>query len=177
MKRNMKTKTPLAPNQKIFIDLEFLEDGKTIELISIAAVREDGAEYYAVNSEFDWDKCQDEWLREHVLPHVENTASWDKKPKQQIAEEMKKFAGKNPEFWADYASYDWIGLCQLYGKMIELPPTWPKFVRDVQQLQDEVRKTKTTKRLSTLRPHNSPEHHPLYDARDCKARYDYLCSV
>jgi hypothetical protein len=30
-------------------DLEFLEDGRTIELISIGMVCDDGREYYAVN--------------------------------------------------------------------------------------------------------------------------------
>jgi hypothetical protein len=35
----------------IYYDEEFLEDGRTIELISIGLVREDGAEYYAVSKD------------------------------------------------------------------------------------------------------------------------------
>ena len=38
---------------RIFYDTEFLDDGKTIDLISIGMVAEDGRELYAVSSEFD----------------------------------------------------------------------------------------------------------------------------
>ena len=34
---------------KYFYDTEFIEDGSTIELISIGVVAEDGREYYAVS--------------------------------------------------------------------------------------------------------------------------------
>src|SRR5258707_10218857 len=54
---------------KIHYDTEFLEDGKTIDLISIGMVREDGAEYYAENSEADWDRMKkSDWLVRNVLP-------------------------------------------------------------------------------------------------------------
>lgn len=39
-------------------DTEFLEDGSTIELISIGIVCEDGREYYAVNSDMDEKRAQ-----------------------------------------------------------------------------------------------------------------------
>jgi hypothetical protein len=38
---------------KYFYDCEFLEDGKTIDFISIGIVAEDGREFYAVSNEFD----------------------------------------------------------------------------------------------------------------------------
>lgn len=38
---------------RYFYDTEFIEDGHTIELISIGVVAEDGREYYAVSTEFD----------------------------------------------------------------------------------------------------------------------------
>src|SRR5258707_3917723 len=54
---------------KLHYDTEFLEDGKTIDLISIGMVREDGAEYYAENSEADWDRMKkSDWLVRNVLP-------------------------------------------------------------------------------------------------------------
>ncbi len=54
---------------KIYYDTEFIEDGKTIDLISIGMVREDGAEYYAENSEADWDRMKkSDWLVRNVLP-------------------------------------------------------------------------------------------------------------
>lgn len=38
---------------RYFYDTEFIDDGRTIELISIGMVSEDGREYYAVSTAFD----------------------------------------------------------------------------------------------------------------------------
>lgn len=38
---------------RYFYDTEFIEDGQTIELVSIGIVAEDGREYYAVSTDFD----------------------------------------------------------------------------------------------------------------------------
>lgn len=52
-------------------DTEFLEDGATIELISIGIVCEDGREYYAVNHDADWKRIEkDDWLMTNVVPHL-----------------------------------------------------------------------------------------------------------
>jgi hypothetical protein len=52
-------------------DLEFLEDGRTIELISIGMVCDDGREYYAVNSDAPWEKIRkNDWLIRNVLPSL-----------------------------------------------------------------------------------------------------------
>jgi hypothetical protein len=52
-------------------DTEFLEDGTTINLISIGIVAEDGREYYGVNSEADWDRIKkDDWMMENVVRHL-----------------------------------------------------------------------------------------------------------
>lgn len=54
---------------KYFYDTEFLEDGNTIDLISIGIVCEDGSEYYAVNSDADWARIvDDDWLMRNVAP-------------------------------------------------------------------------------------------------------------
>lgn len=61
---------------KIWYDTEFLEDGKTIELISIGMVAEDGREYYAVNSEAPIEAIKQlntptkVWLVRNVLPSL-----------------------------------------------------------------------------------------------------------
>ena len=49
------------------IDCEFIEDGKTIELISIGIVAETGETYYAVSLEFDPRKAN-EWVQNNVFP-------------------------------------------------------------------------------------------------------------
>jgi hypothetical protein len=52
-------------------DLEFLEDGRTIELISIGMVCDDGCEYYAVNSDAPWERIRkNDWLIRNVLPSL-----------------------------------------------------------------------------------------------------------
>jgi hypothetical protein len=52
-----------------FYDTEFIEDGKTIDLISIGIVSSDGREYYAQSCEYDPRKAND-WVRENVLRHI-----------------------------------------------------------------------------------------------------------
>lgn len=56
---------------KYFYDTEFLEDGKTIELISIGIVAEDGREYYAVNADMPMDRIrQHDWLLRNVMNSI-----------------------------------------------------------------------------------------------------------
>lgn len=150
---------------KFWFDTEFVEDGKTIDLISIAIVAEDGREYHAVSSEFDIEKARAHpFVSVHVLPHIED---YPAKTRKQIAEEIVAFCGDEPEFWADFASYDWVALCQLFGTMMDLPKGWPFFCRDVQQFRKMLGVAKFT-----VNSHG--EHDALADARECKARYDVL---
>jgi hypothetical protein len=52
---------------KYFYDTEFIDDGHTINLISIGIVAEDGHEYYATSSEFPEHKLlSNRWLVEKV---------------------------------------------------------------------------------------------------------------
>lgn len=56
---------------RIFYDTEFLEDGHTIDLISIGMVAEDGREYYAVSSNANWDLIKkSDWLVRNVVPSL-----------------------------------------------------------------------------------------------------------
>lgn len=52
-----------------FIDSEFIDDGETIDLISIGIVASDGRSYYAQSVEFDHRKASD-WVKENVLIHL-----------------------------------------------------------------------------------------------------------
>lgn len=116
---------------RIWFDTEFIEDGQTIDLISIGMIREDGALYYAESAEAELYRA-DDWVRQNVLPHLRGGQSL--KSRQEIAADIVRFVGREPEFWAYYADYDWVVLCQLYGRMIDLPEGWPMFCRDVKQL-------------------------------------------
>ncbi len=51
---------------RYFYDCEFIEDGSTIDLISIGIVAEDGRELYMQSCEFGPDKASS-WIQEYVL--------------------------------------------------------------------------------------------------------------
>lgn len=51
---------------KYFLDTEFIEDGSTIDLISIALVDEHDRRFYAVNEDCDYSKA-DPWVEKNVL--------------------------------------------------------------------------------------------------------------
>ncbi|TNF15451.1 MAG: 3'-5' exoribonuclease [Rhodobacteraceae bacterium] len=150
---------------RIWLDTEFIEDGNTIELLSIGMVREDGATYYAEPAETDRSRA-DEWVTAKVLPHLHGPV----RPRAEIADELIQFAGAAPEFWAYYAAYDWVALCQLYGRMIDIPAGWPMFCRDVQQLRAELG-------VEVLPPQESTEHNALADALWTKAAHEFLHTV
>lgn len=121
---------------RIFLDTEFDEDGRTIELISIALVHEDGREYHAVSTEFDPGHCN-EWVTQNVLPHLPTDPTlW--KTRKVIADDIRVFvlgdgSGGKPSFWAYFADYDWVALCQLFGRMIDLPKGFPMYCNDLKQ--------------------------------------------
>lgn len=133
-------------------DLEFLEDGRTIELISIGMVCDDGREYYAVNRDMPVRRIRKhEWLMENVVPdlpqgHGDQRLSMPKrwlfhyadrsvKPRDRIAAEVAAFIRATPdvELWANYGAYDHVALAQLWGPMIALPDGVPMFTNDIQQ--------------------------------------------
>lgn len=118
-----------------FFDTEFDEDGSTIDLISIALVSEQGTMYQACLSEGWCPAHCSEWVKENVLPHLPPANTW--KSRRQVSEEIRDLVGEAPELWAYHASYDWVALCQLYGRMVDIPPTWPKFCRDLVQLMKD----------------------------------------
>lgn len=170
-------------------DLEFLEDGRTIELISIGLVRDDGKEYYAVNSDAPWDRIRKhDWLMRNVWPHlplrghksglvtvggttevrltepgVVDTRDSRVKPHWVIANEVRDFiqaAGSQVELWANYGAYDHVCLAQLWGPMVRLPEGVPMFTHDVQQ-----ERARLGLAWDELPQQESGEHNALADAR------------
>lgn len=115
----------------IWFDTEFIDDGKTIDLISIGLVRSDGQSLYLENSECDHSRAS-QWVRDNVLSRLKGGGS--RKDRRSIASDILEFVGDKPVFWSYFAAYDWVVLCQLYGKMIDLPKGWPMYCRDLKQL-------------------------------------------
>ncbi len=48
-----------------------------------------------------------------------------------------KIIWDTPVFYGYYADYDWVALCWLYGKMVNLPRHFPMYCRDLKQMLDE----------------------------------------
>jgi hypothetical protein len=88
---------------KVYYDTEFIEDGRTIDLISIGMVAEDGREYYAVNAAIGSDlspggndKLHDRirrhhWIMRNVVPHL---------PLREGRDNGLRLGGEfGPDFW------------------------------------------------------------------------------
>ncbi len=52
-----------------YLDTEFAEYDRTIDLVSIGIVCQDGREYYAQSVEYNYQKASS-WVKENVLPHL-----------------------------------------------------------------------------------------------------------
>jgi hypothetical protein len=154
---------------RFFYDTEFLEDGKTIDLISIGIVREDGAEYYAVNADADWERIlDDEWLVKHVVSQLAHPITY--LPKWKIAMQVRDFllSGETPpQLWAWYAAYDHVALAQLFGKMIDLPEGIPMYTNDLKQVVG-------LRGLKGLPEQAAGEHNALADAHHARAMFEWI---
>jgi hypothetical protein len=173
---------------RYFYDTEFLEDGKTVELISIGIVAEDGREYYAVNRDAPWKRIKkSDWLMANVVPSLPRPhGDWILhmpkkwlidfhnpvvKSRDAIAESVERFllgddleTHNDLELWAYYGAYDHVVLCQLFGPMIALPPGVPMFTNDVMQL--------AAGRELPKQPDGV--HNALADARHVKTMFEHL---
>ena len=165
---------------RYFYDTEFIEDGKTIELISIGIVAEDGREYYAVNRLVTWNRLAGSefaWLRQNVWKHLPTRrghltldgSSEFVKYRSVIASDILAFMGIDQksdelpeiELWADYGAYDHVVLCQLWGKMADLPEGMPYRTNDIMQYADSL----NIKESELPEQDMATRHHALHDAR------------
>jgi hypothetical protein len=181
---------------RFWYDCEFLEDGRTIDLISIGIVAEDGREYYAINNDVNWRRVREHpWLMDNVVPHLPQLhgdwrnihPAWlfdyrapEVKGAGVISHEVEAFirAGGDDradhELWAYYGAYDHVALCQLWGRMIDLPGCVPMWTHDVMQLLD--RRDLRHVNLSNVVPQQN-EHHALADARWNRDAYEWIKST
>jgi hypothetical protein len=190
-------------SMKYFLDTEFIEDGKTIDLISIGIVCEDGREFYAINEECHWYRANDWVLGNVLIPMGIGRYGWLESDVQmmsprirenymrsmsrlRICEELLRYFGsavtndegdgfwdasvKDIEFWADYASYDWVVFCQIFGTMMDLPKEFPMRCNDLQQWRDQMGGP-------DLPPQTTGMHNALEDARWNKLAWEFLNSL
>ena len=154
---------------RFFYDTEFIEDGLTIDLVSIGVVDEDGREFYAVSTEFDPDKAGP-WVRENVLDKLPAPADKAWRDRASIREDLMKFLsprGESVELWAWFAAYDHVALAQLWGAMPALPRQLPRFTRDLRQRWEDVGKP-------VLPAPPTDAHDALADARHNLARWQVI---
>lgn len=141
----------------IWYDWEFLEDGVTIEPISLGMVAEDGRELYCVNRDAAWDRvAQHPWLMANVVPHLpfseigrraglargycwvsaEHPDAGAVVPLDEMRRQVAEFldAARPVELWGYYAAYDHVRLAQLFGPMVDRPEAMPMFTHDLMQL-------------------------------------------
>lgn len=179
-------------SMRFFIDTEFIEDGRTIDLLSIGIVAEDGREYYAQVSGVDSRRAND-WVKANVLPQLRpcplgHDPFWHQphppvgiahpcvsecpwKDRGNIRLDLLAFISPDhygkPEFWGYFADYDWVALCQLFGTMMDLPKGWPMYCRDIKQWCDMLGNPR-------LPEQGKGEHHALADARWNQTAWEFL---
>lgn len=160
---------------RYWFDCEFLESGygQPLWLLSIGIVAGDGREYYAINADCPTHLAND-WVKANVLPYIDQCGPDARLNHLAIREEIRAFCNPavygKPEFWAYYADYDWVMLCQVFGRMVDLPKDWPMYCRDIKQWCDQLGNP-------PLPEQGEGEHHALADARWNQQAWRFLVNL
>lgn len=160
---------------RYYMDWEFLEDGRTIEPISVGIVCEDGRELYLINHDLVLDRLKDfPWVAANVVPYLpllsnDETGEWEwdsDNPEYEYvmqyrfwAETIQKFLTGSVELWGYFSAYDHIALAQCFGRMIDLPANVPMWTNDIQQFA-----TEHGFNVLDVAPVNGSQHNALADA-------------
>ena len=151
---------------RFFYDCEFIEDGTTIDLVSIGMVDETGREFYAVSTEFDPSRAIG-WVRRNVLSQLPSPAHSAWRDRARIRADLLTFllAPNEPiELWAWMSAYDHVVLAQLWGDMRALPRQIPRFTHELRQRWED-------SGSPPLPEPPSDQHDALADARHNLARW------
>lgn len=183
---------------RFFYDTEFLEDGRTIDLLSFGMVCETSSnEFYHVNADADWKRAfEHDWIRQNVMNTIRHEVFVPSKAdreagakieveltepypvaisKKSLAQSLVNYVETNlpenhiPQFWAYYGSYDHVAMAQIYGTMMELPAFFPMFTMDIKQLM-------IMKGVNSNPVPQENVHNALDDARHNLAVFRYLTS-
>lgn len=166
-----------------------------IDMISVGIYREDGKWLDMLSSEYDFNDASD-WVKDNVISkiYIQNVHG-DNRNRYMVDNFHKSYGNTNDEIklailqffgcWRDqhfwrapegievygyYADYDWVLLCSLFGRMIDLPKGFPMYCRDLQQMKDEKGVTSETKGY----PVQENEHNALADAKWNYELYKFL---
>ena len=163
---------------KYFLDFEFEElENRPTEVISMAIVREDGKCLYLENRHYDIDECTNDWIIKNVIPYlwlnqwnVEEYMGYERRwdvivPLHDFRKKIEEYFSEDDdiEIWGWYCSYDWYLFCKVFGIMMNLPKSFPYFIRDLRQEMDRIPKED--------RPQVKRNHNALEDARGIRNAY------
>lgn len=154
---------------RFFYDCEFIEDGATIELVSIGVVDENGREFYAVSTAFDPSRAID-WVRRNVLDKLPPPADPAWRAPERLRSDLLEFltsSGEQIELWAWMSAYDHVVLAQLWGDMRGLPRAIPRFTHELRQRWEDCGSP-------PLPPAPGDQHDALADARHNLARWQAM---
>lgn len=188
--------------RKIYYDTEFIDDGTTIELISIGMVTDEGEEYYGINGELELRRLTSlSWHLKNTVPtlpirtRTDDKLEWDLdhadanliKSRAKLRQEVFEFiynnsdiegpsVSDNVELWAWYGAYDHVALAQLWGPMNDLPGSIPMYTNDFKQELERKIQLTGNKRLRYNLPkmEGGTVHNALDDARLLKRRAEWL---
>jgi len=171
---------------KYFLDTEFIERPNQIDLISIGLVCEDGREYYAISTEYNYYKASD-WVKDNViLPMYLQEVNGNNRDRfdleffqrsygrtlLQIQKDLLDFIkvaeDDKPEFWGYYCDYDWVVFCWIFGCMVNLPKGYPMYCNDIKQFQEN------NNIDDIIMPVTRNEHNALDDAKWNQKYYKIL---
>jgi hypothetical protein len=143
--------------------------------------------------------CNHEWLMTNVVPHLPMAANrgepayyppkqWNLFPRTSsftldaestavvsrrfIRNAVREFiqATPDPQLWAWYGAYDHVALCQLFGRMVDLPAGVPMWTNDLKQEAVRLGNPELPEQVGA-------EHNALADARHVKAMAEALAVV
>lgn len=157
---------------RIYFDSEFDNTKDPYVLISIGMITEAGDEFYAVSNAFNPDTCST-WVKDNVLNQLPHKSTWQSP--EIIRKEILNFVARTcqengvtaPQFWAYYASWDFMLLMQLMGGWNNWPTNWPFYVNDLRSYMDWTK-------VHSLPQQIGSQHDALEDARWNKQAHEYI---
>ena len=158
---------------RYFLDTEFIDSDAGTDLISLGMVAANGAEFYAVSSEYDRQAAESyPWLVEHVLGYLDRPGEPAPVKRAEIATGLAAFCdangdGKRAEVWAWNGTYDFYLLAKLWGRLVDVPASVPTRFLDLKQ------KAWSLGNL-TVPAQAADTHHALADARHDRDVYAWL---
>ncbi len=154
-----------------FLNSEYIDHDRWIELVSLGVVAADGREFYAISTDFDPAGGND-FVRSVVLPQLEPVGhpAWMSRPA--MKEALLRFVGDDsPRFWSyGSAPWDWLGMVQLMPLAERVPDGWTYTAYDVTCLL-ELAGSVDDPELPGPPPN---QHHALADARWARDVYRSL---